>query len=296
MSFIFSSRRRQKPKPPPPLTLDRIPEGETIGLIAGNSTFPLRFADRARARNCRVVSICHHDETLTEISSHVDESRWIKVGQLGAIIEFFKSYGVTRVAMVGGINRVRLFGGVKLDARGAALLLRLRSSKDDVIMRGIADELANEGIEVISSVVFMQEDLVPEGIVAGPNLSRDEQNDIEIGRSALRAMSGEDIGQLVVVRDGVIVAVEAVEGSDATIRRGGELGGKGTVVVKCAKPTQDMRFDVPIVGEKTLETLAAAGARVMALEAGRCLILDREDVAGRAEKNRITIVGTPPLV
>lgn len=270
-------------------------QGEPIGLIAGNGAFPLLFTEAAHKQGHPVIAVCHRDETLPAIEAAADKVVWIKVGELGKIISVFKEAGIRRAAMAGGINRVRLFGGVKLDLRGAALLARLRSTKDDVIMRGIADELGREDIVVVSSVIFMEDYMAPEGVLTISRPLEEEQEDIAVGVAALQAISAQDIGQLVVVRDGVIVAVEAVEGSDAAIRRGGELAGKGTVVVKCAKATQDLRFDVPTVGVKTMESLIAARSRLLAVEAGRCLILERERVIELANANSICLMAFRPL-
>jgi DUF1009 family protein len=273
-----------------------VAQGNPIGVIAGNGTFPIHFSREARRNGRSVVAVAHRGETLPELAQEVDCLEWIKVGELGRLIDIFKQTGVREVAMAGGINRIRLFGGVKLDTRGAALLYRLRSTKDDVIMRGIAAELEGEGISVVSCTLYLNECLVREGLLTESPPTAEEQTDIQVGIEAIRAMSSQDIGQLVVVREGVIVAVEAVEGSDRTILRGGELGGKGTVVVKFAKPTQDMRFDVPTVGERTIRTMLQARARVLALEAGRCLILDEAKVVAAANRHGLAIVGCPPLI
>lgn len=275
----------------PPDNLD----GPALGLIAGNGSFPKLFIEEAHKRGREVIAVCHRGETNPDVEGLVRSCTWIKVGELGKIIDTFKAAKVREVAMAGGITRVRLFGGVKLDARGAQLLYRLKSTKDDVIMRGIADELGSEGIEVVPSTLYLNEALVREGTLTKCVPSDDERSDIAVGIAALEAMSAQDIGQLVVVREGVVVAVEAVEGSDAAIRRGGELGGKGAVVVKFAKPTQDMRFDVPIVGLRTIETMIAVKAKVLALEAGRCLIMEESEVVQLANKHGIAIVGCPPL-
>jgi len=264
-------------------------------MIAGNGTFPFYFAREAHRNGRSVVAVAHLGETFPELEAYVESTTWIKVGQLGRLIDAFKSAGVKQVAMAGGINRVKLFGGVKLDARGAALIYRLRSAQDDVIMRGIAQELEGEGIEVVPCVIYLGDCLAKEGVLTKLKPTLEERRDIDLGVAAIRSMSAQDIGQLVVLRDGVIVAVEAVEGSDATIRRGGELGGRGTVVVKCAKPTQDMRFDVPTIGERTIRTMAEAGSKVLAVESGRCLILDEGRVRDLAESKGISVVGIPSL-
>ncbi len=282
----------EAPNEQPPRPLHELP----IGVIAGNGPFPMRFVQEAKANGRDVVAVCHIGETSEEIAQFVDTLHWIKVGELGKMISAFRSEGVREVAMAGGINRVNHFGDVKLDARGASLMLKLRSTKDDVIMRGIADELAREGIEVISCTTFLSDSLVREGVLTKSSPSADELEDIQVGVDAIAAMSAQDIGQTVVVRQGVIVAVEAVEGTDAAILRGGELGGKGSVVVKFAKPTQDMRFDVPTIGIKTIEVMRSSGARVLAVEAGRTLIMDEGEMVALANKCKIAIVGCAPLV
>lgn len=271
-----------------------LPE-KRLGIIAGNSSFPLLFAQAAKRYGYGIVAVCHRGETTERILQVADRVTWIRVGELGKLIETFKDYSIKEVALAGGIDRIRLFGGVKLDARGVKLLARLRSTKDDIIMRGIADELLSEGITVIECTRFMEEHLAVEGLITSRSPTQDELRDIQIGIEAISAMSAQDIGQTVVVRDGVIVAVEAVEGTDRTLRRGGELGGKGTVAIKFSKTTQDLRFDVPTIGMKTLHILAEMKATALAVEAGRCLILDKEEVIRFADSHGIAIVGCPPL-
>ncbi len=253
------------------------------------------LARAAQQNGFSVIACCHEGETRPEIESIVERAVWIRLGELGKIIETFKTNGVTEVALAGGIDRIKVFGGVKLDARGMKLIARLRSVKDDIIMRGIADELKSEGIEVIECTRFMEEHLAPLGLLTRRGLSEEEEKDVEVGIDAVRALSSQDIGQTVVVKEGVIVAVEAVEGTDRTIKRGGELGGPGTIVVKFSKTTQDLRFDVPTIGLKTVQSLIAAKARVLAIEAGRCLILDRDELLETAERHRISIIVCPAL-
>lgn len=275
---------------------DTLKSGEPIGVIAGSGSLPLRFAKRARSAGHRVVAVCYEGETDQQIADEVDVLEWIKLGQLGRMIEVFLQHNVRQVVMLGGINRVKLFGGVKLDAKGALLLLRLRSSKDDVILRGVAEELDAAGVRVLSCATFFENELITPGVITRTKPSSEELRDIEVGSEALRAMSSQHIGQLVVVKDGVIVAVEAVEGSDKAIIRGGELGGAGVVVVKCAKTVQDLRFDIPTVGLKTIESLKSVNARVLALESGRCMLLDREAFIEAANQAGIAVIGIAPLV
>ena len=258
--------------------------------------FRFALSKRAKGKGYRVVAVCHRGETDPTIEDLADKVVWIRVGELGRIISTFREAGAREVAMAGGISRIKLFGGTKLDARGALLLAKLRSVKDDIIMRGVADELTREGIEVIPCTRFMESALAETGVLTKAKPTREEEEDIEVGRAAIAAMSSQHIGQLVVVREGVVTAVEAVEGSDAAIRRGGELGGKGSVVVKFAKSTQDMRFDVPTVGVRTIEVMHEVRARVLALESGRCLMMDREEMIQLANKHRIVVVGCRPLI
>lgn len=263
-----------------------------MGLIAGSGSFPFHFVAAASQQQHPVFAICHRGETDPALEKLVKALAWIKVGELGAIIQFFKSAGIKKAAMAGGISRVKLFGGVKLDARGALLIARLRSTKDDVIMRGVAEELQKEGIEIVPAHLFMPEQLIEEGVITRARPSQEELEDIQVGLQALEAMSSQDIGQLVVVKAGVITAVEAVEGSDEAILRGGELARRqGGVVVKFPKVTQDLRFDLPAVGIKTVETMVAAGCRVLALEAGKSLVFDREQMIELANKHNIAILG-----
>ncbi|MCB0325513.1 MAG: UDP-2,3-diacylglucosamine diphosphatase LpxI [Bdellovibrionales bacterium] len=263
----------------------------SVGIIAGNGPFPIRFAREAKAAGHTVLAVCHEGETDPAIENEVDRVVWVKVGELGRLISAFKDAGVKRIAMAGGIGRVNRFGDIKLDARGARLMLKLRTTKDDVVMRGIASELEREGIVVEPCTLFLKDCLVPEGALTRRTPNEAQWSDIHAGAAALHAMSAHDIGQLVVVKQGVIVAVEAVEGSDAAIRRGGELGGADTVVVKIPKPTQDMRFDVPTIGKRTIETMQAVGARVLAVEAGSTLMMDGPAVVELAEREGIIIVG-----
>jgi len=268
---------------------------KTIGLIAGNGSLPLEFIKKANSEGCKVFSVCFQDEANPEVEQLSERASWIKVGQFGKLISFLKESGVSEAVMLGGISRVRLFGNAGLDTRGALLIARVRSMKDDVIMRGVAEELAGEGIEVLPCTTYLENCLVPQGILTRKNLSKDQSRDIEVGIAAIKAMSGQDIGQTVAIREGVIVAVEAVEGTDEAIRRGGQLGGKGTVIVKFAKPNQDMRFDIPTVGLRTIDSMISVGAEVLALEAGRCILVERDEVIKKADKAGIVIVGCAPI-
>jgi len=290
VSRLFGSGENKSPNP-----TERILKENRIGIIAGSSSFPLMLARAAQLNGFSVVACCHKGETNPEMAEIVERAVWIKLGELGRIIETFKTAGVKQVALAGGINRVKLFGGVKLDARGMKLIARLKSVKDDIIMRGIADELMTEGIEVIECTRFMEDQLAKEGVLTARAPSEEEAKDIEVGIQAVRALSSQDIGQTVIVKEGVIIAVEAVEGTDRTIKRAGELGASDAVIVKFSKTTQDLRFDVPTIGLKTISSMIDSKAKVLAIEAGRCLILDQKEVIELANRHKISIVVCPQL-
>lgn len=264
---------------------------KTLGIIAGNSQFPLSVARDAKLAGYYVHTIAHQGETLETIEEVSDSVEWLRVGEFGKLISSLKSKSVQEVIFAGGISRVKLFGGVKLDVRGASLLAKVRSTKDDLIMRGMASELESEGMSVESCIKFTTESLVAKGLISGKKPNTENLKDIEVGLEAIRTMGALHIGQLVVVKEGVVVAVEAVEGSDATIARGGELSGGEAVVVKCSKPEQDLRFDVPTAGPRTIEVMYEAGCKLLALESGKTIILEREKTLELAKKRKISIFG-----
>jgi len=264
---------------------------ENIGLIAGNGTFPLVFAREAQARGVAVTAVAHRGETLGEIDDVLDDVTWVRVGELGKMIRVFKKAGVERAVMAGGINKVRSLGKVRPDLRGLKLLRRAAGRGDDALLRAVAAEFESEGIEVVSSTLFLERIVVRQGLVAGPRPARTALADVRLGCRVLGVTGALDVGQGVVVENGVILAVEAVEGTDEAVRRGGALGRGAAVVVKAAKPDQDMRFDVPAIGPRTIEIMAECGARTLAVEAGRCIVLDGERVAELAARHRISVVG-----
>lgn len=294
LSLIFPNRLPVR-KPYPDLLFD-IPPSSAIGLIAGNGDFPLLFAKRGKEAGHKIFSVCHFNETTENLIPHTDDYVWIKVGELGKILDFFQRSQVKYVVMAGGISRIKHFGDIKLDLKGSMLMMRLQSTKDDVVMRGIAEEIESLGMKVIPCTSLCSELITDEGILVGGNLTKEEQDDVDVGIRAIKAMSTEDIGQTVLVREGIVIAVEAVEGTNQAIKRGGELAKKGVVVVKCAKPTQDMRFDVPTAGPETIRVCKESGVSVLALEAGRSIIMDKEQFLSVAKENGIKIVGIPSLV
>jgi DUF1009 family protein len=261
-----------------------------IGLIAGNGTFPIAFARAAKEKGLQIIAVAHEGETLPELAQWVDDIFWIKVGQLGKLISVFKEQGVHDVLMAGGIKKTRLFQGGMPDLRGAALLARMLYKKDDSILRAVAAELESEGITVRESTLYLDNLLTSAGVLTKRKPSKDEQKDIDFGWHMAKEIGKLDIGQTVVVKDQAILAVEAIEGTDEAIRRGGRLCGQGAVVVKICKPQQDMRFDLPAVGMQTIRAMQEVKASCLAVEAGKTIIFDREIIAREADLQGIAIV------
>ena len=264
---------------------------ETIGLIAGNGTFPLVFAREARRRGFRVVAIAHRGETEEALESEVDSLVWVRVGQLGKMLRGMRRQGVSRAVMAGGIDKARSLGSLRPDLRGVLFLRRVRAKGDDAILRQLAREFERNGIEIVPSTFFLEELMTTPGQIAGPRIDDRVLRDIRLGCAVLGALGPHDVGQGVVVEQGVVLAVEAIEGTDALIRRAGELGNGGAVVVKTAKKGQDMRFDVPAVGPETIASMVAAGVGVLACEEGATIILEREEFLERAAGAGISVVG-----
>jgi DUF1009 family protein len=264
---------------------------ERIGLIAGNGTFPLLFARTARAEGLSVVAVAHEGETDPALAQDVEALTWIKVGQLDAIIRTFQQAGVRRAVMAGGIRKAALLEHFAPDERGQRFLARLTQWSDDVLLRGVAEELQGEGIAVVESTLFLASILTPEGALTARQPDAAQWADIRYGLAAAKGIGAWDIGQTVVVKSRMVLAVEALEGTDATLRRGGALGRGGAVAVKVSKPTQDLRFDVPAVGAATIAVCRDAGIAVLALEAGRTLLLERERVLAEAAAADLVLVG-----
>lgn len=259
-----------------------------VGLVAGNGNFPIEFANNAKARGLSVVAVAHRDETKSELANLVDECLWIKIGQLNKLIKFFEKKKVRQVALVGGIRRAGILRRVKLDWLGLKLLARLGTVRDDALLRGIAEEIERSGIEVISANVLLERSVPGPGLLSERMPSPEELRQALIGWDVAESIGQLDIGQTVIVNQGVVVSVEAIEGTDAAILRGGELSGKGAVVVKLPKPHQDLRFDLPAVGPKTMEIMGQVGATVLVVLGGQTIFLDPELMAREANRLGIT--------
>ena len=276
-------------------SLPHVTEGERIGLIAGNGRFPIIFADNAKKLGYHVSAVAHEGETEPELAGHVDRIHWIKIGQLNKLIKAFKEDGVHQAVMLGGIKKTHVFTTLRPDFRALALATRLALWKDDDILREIAKELEREGIVICESTFGLEGILVEEGTLTERAPSEKEWEDIRYGWEVAHEIGRLDIGQCVVVKDRVVVAVEAVEGTDGAIKRGGDLAKEGAVVVKRSKPQQDLRFDLPAVGPRTIEVMASVKASVLAIEAGRTILLDRDIMLDKARSARIAIVGITTL-
>ena len=274
-----------------PMTMPPSPSS-TVGLIAGNGVFPILFARAAKARGMRVVAVAHRGETVAEIAGEVDALHWVHVGQLGKTIRQFKRAGITQAAMAGGIGKTRLFGRVRPDWVGLRVLTSCVIRRDDGMLRAIANRFERSGITIIDSTQYMPDVLAPHGVLTQAKPSSRQYQDLAYGMGIAQEIGRLDIGQSVVVKDGAVVALEAIEGTDACIERAGTLArGPGAVVVKIAKPGQDMRFDVPAIGVQTIESLAAAGIFVLGVEAGRTLMLEPERILAAANQRGVVIVG-----
>jgi DUF1009 family protein len=266
-------------------------DGKRIGLIAGDGRFPIIFADNVRRLGFTVSAIAHVGTTLPELESYVQHIHWLKIGQFGKALAALKQDGVDQAVMLGGIKKTNVFTTLRPDLRALAIFSRLKHWKDDAILRAVAGELEREGIEILDSTFGLQDILAEEGYLTSKKPSKKEVEDIQFGWETLETLGVLDIGQCVVVKNRVIVSVEAVEGTDEAITRGGKLGGKGAVVIKRTKPHQDLRFDLPAIGPQTIQTMISVQATVLAIEAGRTVIIDREDVLSQANEAGISIVG-----
>jgi DUF1009 family protein/predicted dehydrogenase len=261
-----------------------------VGLIAGSGQFPLLFAHAARQASVRVLAVGFDGDTDPALSKYVDEFHLLRLGQLNRLVKTFRSAGITHAAMAGGINKTRLYSKIRPDWRAVRFLSRLRNRKDDSLLRALADELESEGILIQPSTIFLPELLAPEGILTRRKPNRREQADIAFGWTLAKAIGILDIGQCLVVKNQAVLAVEGIDGTDATIMRGGRLCREGAVVVKVSKPMQDLRFDVPAVGLDTIEVMKRVNARVLVLEAGKTVIFDRDKMIDLADSAGISIL------
>lgn len=264
---------------------------DNIGIIAGGGQFPLLFVDAAKKAGRRVVVVAHKGETDEAVVRSADSVCWVKLGQLGKLISFFKTEAVGETVFLGTITKTRIFRDILPDLKGISLWNKIDRKQDDSILRAIAGALEEEGIRVLESTLYLQHLLFPVGVITRKKPSKEQRRDIEFGWQNARAIGKLDIGQCVVVRDCTVLAVEAIDGTDATILRGGSLAREKAVVVKVKKPNQDFRFDLPATGLTTIRNLQKVKGAVLAVEAGQSLIFDRELMIEEANKAGIVIVG-----
>ncbi|MBW1667486.1 MAG: UDP-2,3-diacylglucosamine diphosphatase LpxI [Deltaproteobacteria bacterium] len=263
---------------------------KTLGLIAGGGKFPLMVAEAAITQGFHVVAVAHRDETDPALSDKVDEIIWIKLGQLGHLIKGLKKHSVGKAVMAGSITKKKMFENVRPDVKGLALMSKLAIFHDDDILRAVADELGKEGIRIISPTVYLPDLQAPAGVLTKRKPGKSERTDIDFGWKIAKELGRLDIGQCVVVKEKTVLALEAIDGTDATILRGGTLAKSGAVVVKVSKPTQDLRFDLPSVGLETVKVMSRVKASALALEAGKTLIFDRPQMIAFANKSHIAVV------
>ncbi|MFA5336044.1 MAG: UDP-2,3-diacylglucosamine diphosphatase LpxI [Candidatus Omnitrophota bacterium] len=264
---------------------------EKIGLVAGKSDFPVIFAKAAKAKGVYVVAVGIEGETKPEVGAIADKFYWVKLGELSKVLEIFKSEGIKKAIMAGGITKSRIFNeALKIDGLMKSILVKALDRKDDTLLSMITSTLKSAGVELLDSTLFL-EDMLPEAGV----LTREakpvpaQQDDIRFGLSIARQVAGLDIGLSIFVKDKAVIAVEDIEGTDALIKRGGRLAGPGGTVIKVARPKQSMKFDLPAVGPQTILSMAEAKAGCLAIEAKKTLIIDRDETLALADKNGIAV-------
>jgi DUF1009 family protein len=272
---------------------------DKLGLIAGNGRFPFLVLDAARAQGIEVIIAAIKEETDPAIESNGTKVHWLSLGELSKLIDTFKAEGITRALMAGQVKHKQIFSSIRPDWRLAKLLLSLGTRNTDSLIGAVAKVLEDEGIHLMRSTEFLEPLLAKSGVLTRRAPTDEEKKNIAYGRNVARHIAHYDIGQTVVIAESACVAVEAMEGTDATIERAGSImrstaGDASTLsraltVVKVAKPNQDMRFDVPVIGLKTIETMAAAGATCLAIDAGKCLLLDGDKIISAADRANISI-------
>jgi UDP-2,3-diacylglucosamine hydrolase len=264
---------------------------QRIGLIAGSGQFPIIFLKKARLKGYEVYVAAYVKEADPQIKNHADVIEWMHLGQVNKLIRFFHKHGISQAVMMGGIHKTRIFADIKPDFKAISMMIGMKHSHDDGVLRAFAELLQKEGIKILESTFLVPELLAPEGCWTKKKPTRSQREDMALGWRIAKEIGRLDIGQCVVVGGGSVLAVEAIDGTDATIRRGASLG-KDAVVVKVCKPNQDFRFDIPATGAQTIEVMAEAGASALLLEAGKAVVFDREKMISLANKNGITIVAS----
>lgn len=263
---------------------------EILGIIAGNGVYPKELAQAARrAGVAKILVAAFSDETDSAIENLADSVEWLRVGQLGRLLKFFRDNRVHEAIMAGQIAPKNLFD-LRPDVKALVVLAKLKQRNAESIFAAIANELRKENVELLPATTFLEDQLASEGLIAGAKLSRAEEEDVDLGWSIAKEIARLDIGQTILVKNGTVLAVEAFEGTNEAIKRGGALAREGAVMIKVAKPNQDMRFDVPVIGVETIKAAADAKLRVIAIESGKTLLLERDKVVDLAHRTKISIV------
>jgi DUF1009 family protein len=268
-----------------------------IGLIAGNGRFPFLALQGAKSLGHDVTIVAIKEEAFPELETTAREARadfhWVSLGQLGHCIKVLKGAGISRAVMAGQVKHVKIFSGIVPDFTLMSVLMRLKARNTDALIAAVADVMRDQGIELLDSTVFLEPLLAREGVLTERGPSDDESADFTFGYKMADAIAALDIGQTIAVKHKAVVAVEAMEGTDEVIGRAGHLAGPGVRIVKVAKPNQDMRFDVPVIGVATIQAMRVAGASALSIDARRTLVLDGEHVFASANEAKIAIVGRP---
>jgi DUF1009 family protein len=271
-------------------------EKEKFGLIAGNGRFPFLVLQSAQQQNIDVVVAAIKEEAFPEIESCGFPVHWLGLGELGKLIKLFQKSGVSKAIMAGQVKHVQIFGSSFPDLTMIRMLAGLKKKNTDSLIGGVARVLEESGITLVDSSLLLKPFMAPMGVLTKRDLNASEQADVDYGRPIAHRIASMDIGQTLAVRDQAVVAVEAMEGTDAVIRRAGELGNKKNVtIIKVSKPKQDMRFDIPVIGLATLKTMIESGATALVIDANCTLVFDREELLDTANRHSIAIVGLKPI-
>ncbi|MDZ4788635.1 MAG: UDP-2,3-diacylglucosamine diphosphatase LpxI [Blastochloris sp.] len=262
----------------------------TLGLIAGKGIYPRLVLDAARRKGLTIVMAAFEGETSVELAESADYHQWMRLGQLGVLIDYFKKQNVTQAMMAGQITPSRLFD-LRPDFRTLMILATLKKRNAETLFGAVADELQKNGIVLLPATTHLEDSLAGVGLLAGPKPSRSFFSDLEIGWPVAKAISALDIGQSIVLKKGTILAVEGYDGTNATIRRGGELGKGAAVLIKVSKPRQDMRFDVPVIGPDTLKICAESGVSALVVESKKTLLLLPDEIRQLAQQFNLTLWG-----
>ncbi len=280
---FFSSKSTKPAEPDVPL------DSAPIGLIAGKGKFPLLFAQEAKKNGKVLVVIALKDEMNENLAPYAKAIHEIPVGKLDSVIQALKKEGVQQVAMVGKVEHVKIFSDIVPDFRTAQLLLKIKDRRADSILGSVADEFKKDGITLLPSIMFLKHLVPGPGHLTKRKLNESEERNVLFGIEMAKSLAAMDCGQTVVVKRRTLLAVEAIEGTDECIRRGAQWGGEEVIVVKSAKPNQDLRFDVPVIGMNTIKTMLEVKSKVLAIEAHRSLFLEKDECVALAEKNGISI-------